>query len=648
MKNKLKSLGTVLTIITGLMLVISILIVIVSTILLARNHSDTIMQDKSESSLSILKHELNNELDRLGKINTYMESSNIAGNLLMTSITDDIVNAWTVHSSRQGDFMALYKKDGTLVWNTENFALSEAKLDLAASGNAVSGVVNDAAMGLTLQYITPVRMYDTVVGTAIIGMSLAETDYLDDIKTLTGAEVTIFQGNTRFATTVINTDGNRATGTTMAANVEKRVITDGKVYQGTADILGQNHFVDYEPMLDISGNIIGAYFAGFSSAEDDQSFFMMIIIAAGIAIVATLISGIILAMVIRNKIAKPIAIAEDLAQNMSAGNLSIPNSTYKFSDDEIGRFVINLENTKHTLNSYIDDISRILSEMSEGDFTATTTVDYIGDFTTIKTSFAKIKQTLYGIISNMNSSADDVMTGANQIADGSQMLAEGTTRQATAIDELSASIDSISEKVQNTANNAEEANKLSEDSRTKISQQNEEMETMLSAMEEIRTKSVQISDIIKTIDDIAFQTNILALNAAIEAARAGAAGKGFAVVADEVRNLAAKSAEAANNTTELISATVEAVTNGVQIAQNTAETMKEVMEYSEKTDVLIGEIYTAAAEQAEAVRQVTIGIGQISDVVQQNSATAEQTAASCEELSGQSRMLKEQVDLLHV
>ncbi len=644
---KIKSLGTKLTVIACIMIAISVLIVIFSTIMLSSSHSNTIMQEKSGASLRVLKYEIDNQADRLGVIFSTMESSGAATGAISGS-TSAVEADWQKHSGTENDFMAIIKSDGTVAWKSSNYVLLDYDYKLALDGKTRSGIVKDSCAGLTLQYISPVTSGGATVGTAVIGMYLSENSYLDSISEITGAEVTLFNGTTRYATTVFNDDGNRAVGTDMSQNVAQTVINEGNIYQGTADILGQKHFVDYEPMYDIDGNIVGAYFAGFSSAESDSSFVFMTIIAIVIAAAATIATAAVLFFLIRRSVTKPIAIAEQLAQSMKAGELSVADANFNFADDEIGRFVKDLEATKHSLNSYIGDISHVLSCMADSNFGEKPSVEYMGDFAEIKTSFEKINSTLYGVITNMNASADDVMVGANQIADGAQMLAEGTTRQATAIDELSSSIESINAKVENTARNAEEANSLSEHSRTKISQQNEEMETMLSAMEDIRAKSVEISDINKTIDDIAFQTNILALNAAIEAARAGEAGKGFAVVADEVRNLAAKSAEAASHTNELITATVEAVTNGVQIARNTAETMKEVMEYSENTDRLIGEITTAAEEQAEAVRQVTIGIGQISDVVQQNSATAEQTAASCEELSGQSRMLKEQVEMLRI
>ncbi len=642
----MKKIGTKLSLAFCAFLAVTIAFVVIVSLFLSGQHSDSAMQNMSSASLSVVQDKVNDELDRLETIYSNFDSRGLTGDVVLSGNANDFVIEWANDAKTVNDFAVFAKKDGTLIWNSDNYNLADPNFAAIAEGEPIKGIVVDSQGGLTLQYITPVVMFDTVIGAAIIGMNLSECAYLDEIKSLTGAEATIFFGDTRYATTVVNKDGTRAVGTTMSDKVKKTVIDSGKEYQGQADILGQNHYVDYQPMEDVNGNIVGAYFAGYSSAENDRSFFIMALVCVAIAAVGAVLAIFVMATVVRKMITKPIAEAEILADNMSKGNLGVADSNYKFSDDEIGRFVKNLEGTKHTLNSYINDISRILSTMAEGDFTSVPSVQYIGDFEEIKVSFDKIRDTLYFIITNMNASADDVMSGTTQIAEGSQMLAEGTTRQATAIDELSASLASISEKVQNTTENAQKANALSKQSGEKMTQQNSEMDTMLSAMDEIREKSAKISEIIKTIEDIAFQTNILALNAAIEAARAGEAGKGFAVVADEVRNLAAKSAEAASNTTELISATVDAVNNGVKIAQNTADTTKEVIEFSEQTDRLIGEIFTAAADQEEAIRQVTVGIGQISDVVQQNSATAEQTAASCEELSGQSALLKEQVEKL--
>ena len=305
-----------------------------------------------------------------------------------------------------------------------------------------------------------------------------------------------------------------------------------------------------------------------------------------------------------------------------------------------------LHNTQKALNSYISDITDILEAMAVGDFTKRPSVQYTGDFERIEQAFGDISEELSQIVRNISRSSEQVLSGSSQMAGGSQILANGTTTQAGAIENLNDAVMGISDKINVNAENAVRAKELSAEVETSAVAQNKDMSSVMDAMSEIEKKSSEIGKIIKTIDDIAFQTNILALNAAVEAARAGDAGKGFAVVADEVRNLASKSAEAAQLTTELISATVSAVNDGSDKVNSAAESMREITEKAKETSRLIDEISDASGEQAAAIRHVTLGLEKISDVVQQNSATAEETAASCEQLSTQSKILKQQVDLL--
>ena len=638
----MQKLSTKLTILVDICLVVACAIIIISTIFQSLKHSDELMLLQSATGVKVLEHTVTAEQERLEEIYYILETDNAIGIAVSDNDTALLKNDWSKYKETDNDFIAVIDNTGAVVFKSSNFNLADFK------GGSASGIVDDSAAGLTLQFCSPVTYEGSVVGSVVIGMNMSETAYLDDVKEQTGAEVTIFHNKTRIATTVVNANGQRAIGTDIAANVGAAVIDSGHEYEGQADILGQNHYVDYVPMLDVNGKVVGAFFAGFSSAESDALATSMVVLSIVIAIITAAIASVIIIIALRKMVEQPIKEATAIAGSMSKGNLHFPDSTFKFSNDEIGTFVKDLEFTKNSLNSYIADIAAVLSSMADGDFTRQPAVEYMGDFVEIKESFAKISLTLGQIINNMNISADDVMNGSSQIAFGSQTLAAGTTEQASAIDELSSTISNISVQIENTARNAQKANELSEQSKEKISIQNGEMTHMLGAMEEIKTKSNEIQNIIKAIDDIAFQTNILALNAAVEAARAGDAGKGFAVVADEVRNLAGKSAEAAKNTGDLITATIEAVTNGSTIAEKTADIMKEVIEISNKTDKLIEEISEAAVAQADSIQQVNIGIGQIATVVQQNSATAEETAASCEELSGQSKLLKNQVDKLRV
>jgi len=255
------------------------------------------------------------------------------------------------------------------------------------------------------------------------------------------------------------------------------------------------------------------------------------------------------------------------------------------------------------------------------------------------------------ILSNLNATLGDihlaagqVNSGAIQIASGAQSLAQGASEQAASIEELSSAVGDISDQIKKTALNATSAMETTQTTSEQALECNRQMHHMMSAMDDITEKASQISKIVKTIEDIAFQTNILALNAAVEAARAGAAGKGFAVVADEVRSLAAKSAEASQNTSVLIGGTVDAVSNGTKVLAETAESLNIVVEGSQSASELASQIAQAAASQASAVTQISQSIEQISGVVNTTSSTAEESAAASQELSGQAALLSNQLD----
>lgn len=613
------------------------------TILRSSSHSDSLMLMHTQSGLNTLKHGLASEQDRLEDIYDILE----LGQAFLPENTASADRIWDSQKSADGDFAAFYDANGSIYWKTDNFELADISVSKIGK-NGYSGVVNDSKAGLTIQCAKPIINDGTTSGAVVIGMRLDENDWLDEIKNQINAEVTIFNGKIRYATTIFDEHGSRAVNTSMSDSVSSIVIDEGKNYEGTAVILGQKHYVSYQPITDIDGKVVGAYFSGVSSEESDALKNSMILTTIIVAVAVAAAALIVIGMVCVKMIISPIKEAERLADSMSKGNLHEPSSNFKFGNDELGNFVRKLEFTKEELNRYISDIKQVLSKMATGDFTAKSNVEYLGDFVEIQDSFIKIELALSGIITSINESSNEVLSGSSQIAEGSQVLADGTTKQAAAIEELSASINDIADKVQASADNAAEARKISNLSADKIKDQNDEVENMLSAMDEIKKKSDQIHNIIKAIDDIAFQTNILALNAAVEAARAGEAGKGFAVVADEVRNLAAKSAESAKQTGTLINATIEAVDKGTVIAKNTAVTMKEVNELSDRSNVYIADISSAAELQSQSIAQIKSEIEDISTVVQQNSATAEETAASCSYLSDQSANLKEQIEKLKV
>ena len=366
---------------------------------------------------------------------------------------------------------------------------------------------------------------------------------------------------------------------------------------------------------------------------------------ATVMLIVLLVVMVVLCMgvttVLSRAVSRPISQLTDAAKKLAAGALNIEIDYY--SKDEVGTLAEMFREMSGSMKAVIKDIGQQLGAMSNGDFTVAPRAEYTGDYVSIKNALINIRESLSNTLNEINLSADQVFSGSAQVSDSAQTFSEGAADQAGSIEELAAAINEISFQVRETAANMEAARRLTAKAGEQVAVSNRQMEEMLLAMGEIGAKTEQIRAINNTIEEIAFQTNILALNAAVEAAHAGESGKGFAVVAGEVRRLAGKSTDAAKRTSDLIDGTVQAVEKGRKIANITAESLHNVVESTNEVLNTVDKIDEAAQHQAGSIVQVTQEIDQISYVVQNNSATSEESAAASEELSGQAQMLKELV-----
>ncbi len=491
-----------------------------------------------------------------------------------------------------------------------------------------------------------------VVGTNLLEYELSlhssdsgedKTEILDRLKQITGCEFTIFNGDVREFTTIV-IDGKRVVGTTLDPSIADIVLRQGKSYTGEAEILGEPHITSYIPHLDENGEIVGVVFAGILASANDAAINTALTTSMFVGIGLILVVCILAKIMINRSVAKPLDNVMMAANNMANGRMSFDLDIN--ANNEIGQLGLVFNEMKTSLSTINSLLVDVLSKIAKGQWNVEigNSSLYVGDWQQLYKSLDTMTYSVRDALIQVSSSAGLISSNVTSVSGGAQALAEGSIDQAGSVESLSQNLQQISEQIEVNSQNTRKVNDIALISGQVTENTLADMKHMLDAMQQISNTSEDIGKVIKVIDDIAFQTNILALNAAVEAARAGSAGKGFAVVAEEVRNLAQKSSEAAQNTSQLIEHSIGAVAVGEGIAKKANSSFEDLADKVHQMVAIIDQIAIATEEQALGIKNISGGIEQISSVVQANTAMSEESAAASQELALQADTLHSLVE----
>lgn len=514
-------------------------------------------------------------------------------------------------------------------------------------------IVSKITGELSLMVAAPLWQ-DGIPGSQIAGVvyMVPKETFLNDIM----ATIKVSENSGAY---MLDAEGNTIADVTMETvcneNIEQEAQTDsslsalaalhasmrqGETGFGSYTIDGISKYLAYGPVEGTNGWSVGvnAYTSDFMAAT-----YRNIAIIAALVVVMIIIT-IFLALRISGNIGKPISVCVQRIQQLQAGDLTSPVPEFHHKD-EIGMLSQATGEIVRILRGLVEDIGYVLGEMSSGNLNVRTQRRdlYVGDMAQLLVILRDLSTQLSDTMSQIYTAAEQVSAGSEQVSSGAQALAQGATEQASAVQELSATINDINTSAAENAEAAKLAQDKSHMAGGQVVASNEKMIELKRAMADILKGHQEIGQIIEAIENIAFQTNILALNAAVEAARAGSAGKGFAVVADEVRSLASKSDQAAKQTKEMIERSMDNVSRGSQLTDEVSKALDKTMELAQEAVAMMNKVAENIVTETNAIQQITEGTDQISSVVQTNSATAEESAAASEELSGQSQLLKEQV-----
>ena len=637
-------LGMVATIVIG-MLVVGIV-----SIVLSLQSSNSLLKTAMQGTADIAAGRVHYELTSYIQIATAAGQNQVLGSdeFPLDEKEEYINQLATNNNMTRGNLLDL---DGNSYFDGKNYSDREYFQRAVAGESFVSTPTLSKVTGeLSILVAAPVYQ-DGDTSKPIIGVVyfVPEETFLNDIMT----SIHVSENSEAF---MIDKDGMTIADVTLETvgvrNIEQEANADASLKDlatymadmragnsgvGQYTINGTTKLIAYAPVNNTDGWSVGIVVL----ESDFMGAVYTSAIIIGILIVVVVLIGVFVAIRMATSIGRPIQLCADRIHKLSEGDLSSPVPEIK-TKDETGRLAQQTVTIVKNLQDLIGDIGYLLGEMARGNFNVRSRDYnyYIGDYEQLLLHVRHINKELSNTLAQINTASAQVSAGAEQVSSGAQSLAQGATEQASAVEELSATINDISMDSQKTAKLALQSKEAADHAGAEPTASNEYIATLGNAMNNISDSSQEISKIIATIENIAFQTNILALNAAVEAARAGAAGKGFAVVADEVRNLAHKSDQAAKATKDLIEKSINAVNEGVDMMQKVSEAVDSVMESAGVAVSGMDEVADAVQRETDSIVQITQGIDQISSVVQTNSATAEESAAASEELSGQSEMLK--------
>lgn len=535
-------------------------------------------------------------------------------------------------------FVSLFdiEQDGYLShdgsYSDTNFKFSQEPYydSVTTKSTTVSSPYEDHETGdLMVSIGSPIIKNNQVLGIVLVDLSI---EFIEDLIKSSSFKTT---GNSF----ILDQNGN------YVAHIDGTLV--GSAYNGYNLTNAYGHIEEYyennTDMIGASGNVgnLGwTTFTYMTYKEFMQSSNYVLRILLGMLILSSIITMMVSVVTIKKSL-KPLELIKVAMKELAHGNLN-----YKFdytSNDEIGELAEDFRFTAKNLHIYIGEINKLLQSYGRGDFTLKSNVEFIGDFSSIQKSIDDFSALISQALDDIKTTSDQVSVGSNFVSEGAQDLAEGSSKQADSIISLNTDINEIADHIKQNANNAENVNNEAQLANKELLESNKKMIDMVKSIETINIHSSNIKKIVKTIEDIAFQTNILALNASVEASRAGVAGKGFAVVAEEVRNLSSRTSEAVKQTSDMIEETTSAVASGTKLADDTAISLQNVTKNINEFMSTLQEITKASQEQTIAIERINQGVTNISTVMQSNSEISQQSAATAEELSSQTTIMRETI-----